>query len=91
MILDGASSHGSKETILPKNFTMLKLPPYSPELNPTEPIWRMLRKKCFGNTIYTSITEAITKVDNGFVDMAKDKRSMMKLTNWPWIEKTNKN
>jgi transposase len=39
MILDGASSHGSKKTVLPKNMTMLKLPPYSPELNPTEQIW----------------------------------------------------
>ena len=36
LILDGAGWHGSAELEVPDNITLLKLPPYSPELNPME-------------------------------------------------------
>ncbi|MDR1297084.1 MAG: IS630 family transposase [Deltaproteobacteria bacterium] len=90
MVLDGASSHGSKDTILPKNFSLLKLPPYSPELNPAEQIWKVLRKKCFGNSIFKSLGEAMQKAKVGLSQMAKDKKGMIQLTNWTWIERLNK-
>jgi transposase len=90
MVLDGASSHGSKDTILPKKFSLLKMPPYSPELNPAEQIWRVLRKKCFRNSIFKSLDEAMQKVKAGLSQMAKDKKGMTQLTNWPWIDRLNK-
>jgi hypothetical protein len=34
VILDGAGWHGSQGLVVPGNVTLLKLPPYSPELNP---------------------------------------------------------
>ena len=34
MVVDGASSHKSKELEIPKNMSFIRLPPYSPELNP---------------------------------------------------------
>jgi transposase len=90
MVLDGALSYRSKDTILPKNFSVLKLPPYSPEFNPAEQIWRVLQKKCFGNSIFKSLDEAMQKVKVGLSQTAKDKKGMMQLTNWPWIERLNK-
>ncbi len=39
LILDGAGWHGSAELEVPDNITLLKLPPYSPELNPMENVW----------------------------------------------------
>jgi hypothetical protein len=36
MVVDGASSHKSKELEIPKNVLLIRLPPYSPELNPAE-------------------------------------------------------
>ncbi len=35
LVLDGAGWHGAKSLILPGNITLLTLPPYAPELNPT--------------------------------------------------------
>ncbi len=35
MVLDGASSHKAKELKIPENVSLVLLPPYSPELNPT--------------------------------------------------------
>ena len=39
MIVDGASSHVSKELKIPENIRLHRLPPYSPELNSTELLW----------------------------------------------------
>jgi transposase len=36
MVVDGASSHRAKDLLLPKNMEIILLPPYSPELNPSE-------------------------------------------------------
>jgi transposase len=36
MLTDSAGWHKSKELTLPKNIQLQLLPPYSPELNPTE-------------------------------------------------------
>ena len=40
LVLDGAGWHSSKDLVVPANITLLTLPPYSPELNPVENIWR---------------------------------------------------
>jgi DDE superfamily endonuclease len=45
MVVDGASSHVSKELVIPENIRLLRLPPYAPELNPQEHIWDELREK----------------------------------------------
>jgi hypothetical protein len=74
MVLDGASSQGSKDTILPKNFSLPKLPPYSTELNPAEQIWRVLRKKCFGNSIFKSPDEATQKLKKDCLKRPRIKR-----------------
>ncbi|MDR2367035.1 MAG: transposase [Deltaproteobacteria bacterium] len=47
MVLDGASTHKSKDLVVPSNVSLIILPPYSPELNPTERVWNQLRKKIF--------------------------------------------
>ena len=47
MVLDGASSHKSKELKVPANVALVILPPYSPELNPAEQIWRIMRRNYF--------------------------------------------
>jgi hypothetical protein len=39
MVCDGAGSHTATELALPGNVRILTLPPYSPELNPTEQLW----------------------------------------------------
>ena len=64
---------------------ILKLPPYSPDLNPTEQIWRMLRGDYFGNRTFDSLRDAINQARFGLRAMASDKESITQLTYWPWI------
>ena len=41
VILDRAGWHHSRALVVPGNITLLERPPYSPELNPVEQIWRL--------------------------------------------------
>lgn len=44
LVLDQAGWHRSKTLLLPAGITLLTLPPYSPELNPIERLWKYLKK-----------------------------------------------
>lgn len=45
LVLDNAPSHLSKAVVLPENVSLLKLPPYSPELNPVERWFQEFRRE----------------------------------------------
>ena len=56
LVLDGAGWHGSRVLRVPANVTLLFLPPYSPELNPVERVWRYLRAATTSATGRSRIT-----------------------------------
>ena len=85
MIVDGASSHRSKDLVIPGNMALIRLPPYSPELNPAEQIWNILRRNYFANRVFESLDAAIAQAEFGLTEMAANKVAMKSLTNWPWI------
>jgi len=47
MVIDSAPSHRAEHLQVPKNMALVRLPPYSPELNPVEHLWDELREKEF--------------------------------------------
>ena len=38
---------------MPENITIIRLPPYSPELNPIENLWHYLKSHFWSNRAYT--------------------------------------
>jgi transposase len=52
LVLDGAGWHKSKALRVPDHITLLFLPPYSPELNPTELVWLWLKEHHLSNRIF---------------------------------------
>jgi DDE superfamily endonuclease len=84
-LLDGASSHKSKDLVVPNNVALILLPPYSPELNPAEQIWNKLRRDYFANRVFDSLDAATEQAERGLSEMAANKMAMRSLTNWPWI------
>jgi transposase len=85
MVVDGASSHRSKDLVIPENVGLVRLPPYSPELNPAEQIWNVLRRNYFANRVFESLDAATTQAELGLTEMAANKQATRSLTNWPWI------
>lgn len=45
IILDNGAFHKSKSLVIPENIILLFLPPYSPELNPAEKVWWLLKRE----------------------------------------------
>jgi len=52
VVVDCASWHTTKNLKLPKNVSLLPLPPASPELNPTEQVWQVLRDRYLANRCF---------------------------------------
>ena len=47
---------------MPPNIEIVYLPPYSPELNPVERLWRWLKRHTIRNRLYLAIEEVIDSV-----------------------------
>lgn len=52
LVWDGAGYHTSGSLQVPANVSLIKLPPYSPELNPIENLWHYLRSHYWSNRQY---------------------------------------
>jgi transposase len=39
LVIDGAGYHVAARLAVPRNITLVRLPPYAPELNPVENVW----------------------------------------------------
>ncbi|WP_443020111.1 IS630 family transposase [Shewanella sp. MTB7] len=88
VIMDGAGWHTKDLDDEFDNLTMIKLPPYSPELNPIEQVWgwmrqRHLANRCFAN--YEDIVEQCTQAWNSFIS---DIDTVKNLCNRSWINLT---
>lgn len=89
LILDGASSHKSHELHIPENIRLLRLPGYSPELNPQEHVWDELREKEFPNRVFDSMDGVVRQLGTGLPRLAADQDGLRSLTAWPWIVSLN--
>ena len=45
VILDNVAFHHAKSLLIPDNIQLIFLPPYSPELNPAEKVWWMIKRE----------------------------------------------
>ena len=55
-MLDNGAFHKAKSLIIQENIGLIFLPPYSPELNPAENIWAILKRK-FTNKLHQSMDQ----------------------------------
>ena len=85
MIVDGASSHVSKDLPVPENIRLVRLPPYAPELNPQEHVWDELREKEFPNRVFADLGNVVRQLETGLPRLAANIIGLRSLTAWPWI------
>ena len=89
VVLDGAGWHKANALKRPKNMSFLFLPPYSPELNPTEHIWDELREKYFHNEVFRTLSAVEDRLVHGLSQMESSQELVRGLTGWSWIVRLN--
>jgi transposase len=71
---------------------ILTLPPYSPELNPTEQLWDLIRVRRFSNQIYASLDDVEHALVAELRALENQPATIAKLTARAWItQATNMN
>jgi hypothetical protein len=85
MVLDGAGWHTAKDLTVPDNMRLAPLPPYSPELNPTEHIWHLIRQERFVNLVFDSLDSVEDHLVEGLANLEADRPRVQNATGFPWI------
>jgi transposase len=83
-ISDNAQYHRSKFHLpwrqqQEPQFRLDFLPPYSPELNPIERVWKLTRRLCLHNRYFGFLDGVVEVVEEQFADWAKSNETLRRL------------
>lgn len=71
IIWDQAGWHGSIDLKFPPNIRCEALPPYSPELNPTERLWQWLRRHVMRNRTFDNEESLMDQLATALTNMPR--------------------
>ena len=60
--MDNAIWHKSSTLEIPSNIELAFIPPYTPEMNPIEQVWKEIRKRGFKNKACQTLETVIDKL-----------------------------
>lgn len=86
IVLDRAAWHTTKKLKLPTNISLLPLPPASPELNPTEQVWQVLRDRYLANRCFDSYEQILDCCCDAWNAFTLEKGNVSKLCTRNWAE-----
>lgn len=86
VIMDGAGYHGASQVKAPANLTLIKLPPYSPKLNPAENIWEYLRKNKLANSVWETYDEIVQACCEAWRFFADHPNTVTSITTRQWAK-----
>ncbi|NLH73980.1 MAG: IS630 family transposase, partial [Verrucomicrobia bacterium] len=61
------------------DFQLVFLPPYSPELNPIERVWKLVRRNCLHNRYFPTLQLVIEVVESQFQCWERGSETLRKL------------
>ena len=83
LVCDGAGWHKSKGLIVPDNISLLHIPPYTPEMNPIEQIWKQLRSMGFRNEVFENLNQVVDRLCDTICQLTND--TVRSITARQWI------
>jgi len=89
ILVDRASWHTTEQIQLPKNITLIPLPPYSPELNPMEQLWQQLRKIKLSNVAYDGYEEIVSAAVEAWTTFTDQSGAVKRLCSRDWAKIPN--
>ncbi|MDE7242919.1 MAG: IS630 family transposase [Oscillospiraceae bacterium] len=79
---DGAAWHKSKSLQVPENIVLFHIPPYTPEMNPIEQIWKEIRKRGFRNEGFATLQKVVDRLDDTICSLPAEVISHITNRNW---------
>jgi hypothetical protein len=86
LILNGAGWHGANALVIPRNLSLLTLPPYSPELNPVENICQYLRANWLAISLFDSYDAIVDACCAAWNRFAGDPETVTSITSRAWAQ-----
>jgi transposase len=86
LVIDGAGYHGAARLTVPSNITLIRLPPYAPELNPVENIREYLRGNKLAITVFESYDDIVDKSCAAWRFFADDSERIASITSRTWAK-----
>ena len=86
VIMDGAGWHTEDIANDFQSLSVIKLPPYSPELNPIEQVWSWLRQHSLANQSFTDYEDIVSKVCRAWNSFLKCSTRVRQMCSRRWIE-----
>lgn len=83
LVADGAAWHKSKGLEIPSNIEIFPLPPYTPEMNPIEQIWKEIRKRGFKNEIFSTLEKVVDRLCDTICSLSS--QDVKNITGRDWI------
>ena len=80
LMLDGAGWHSAKALRIPQNITLVRLPPYAPELNSIENVWAYLRANKLAISVFDTYDQIVDRCCDAWNFFANDKKAVRSIT-----------
>lgn len=71
IVLDNGAFHKAKSLKIPENIYLVFLPPYSPELNPAEKMWAIIKRN-FTNQLFKSLDQIGDFIANSIKTLSQE-------------------
>ena len=82
---DGAAWHKSGTLEVPENIVLFHIPPYTPEMNPIEQIWKEIRKRGFRNEVFATLEKVVDRLCDTICLLTPN--TIFSITGRDWIVK----
>ncbi|EOA6544476.1 TPA: IS630 family transposase [Vibrio vulnificus] len=89
VIMDGAGWHTNDIAEPFDNVSIIKLPPYSPELNPIEQVWSWLRQHYLANQSFADHEDIVSKVCRAWNSFLECSARVRQMCSRSWIDLTS--
>ena len=88
LVLDRAGWHTGHGLDVPPNLTLVHLPAYSPELNPVEKLWQVLRERFLSHRLFRDLDAVIDAACDAWRRLGDEPGRVRSLTAFPWLPRS---
>jgi len=86
VVMDQAGWHVARGLMVPPNMTLVPLPPYSPELNGIERLWRYMKDRYLSNRVFADLDAVVDACCEAWNAVVAETGRIRTLCAEPWAQ-----